>query len=69
MEGIRQKYIDMVTRFKEARWISRQFWMLHDFNKWYNEHQDTLTEEEKNYLKENIHLRRNGKREYITLRK
>lgn len=63
MEGIRQKYIDMVTRFKEARWISRQFWMLLDFNKWYNEHQDTLTEEEKNYLKENIHLRRNGKRE------
>jgi len=63
MEGIRQKYIEMVTRFKEARWISRQFWMLLDFNKWYNEHQDTLTEEEKNYLKENIHLRRNGKRE------
>lgn len=57
MEGIRQQYIDMVTRFEEARWISVQYWMLQDFKKWYDMHQDTLTDEEKEYLKENIRLK------------
>ena len=64
MEGIRQQYIDMVTRFEEARWISVQYWMLQDFKKWYDKHQDTLTDEEKEYLKENIRLRRKGTRTY-----
>ena len=63
MEGIRQQYIDMVARFNEARWISRQYWMMLDFQKWYETHQDTLTEEEKAYLKENIRLKRKGMRE------
>lgn len=63
MEGIRQQYIDMVARFEEARWISRQYWMMLDFQKWYETHQDTLTEEEKAYLKENIRLKRKGMRE------
>lgn len=62
MEGIRQEYIDMVARFKEARWISRQYWMFRDFMEWYNRHQDTLTEEEKKYLKDNINLKRSGTR-------
>ena len=62
MEGIRQQYIDMVTRFEEARWISKQYWMLCDFQRWFNEHQDTLTEEEKSYLKDNIRLKRKGTR-------
>ena len=57
MEGIRQQYIDMVTRFEEARCISVQYWMLQDFKKWYDKHQDTLTDEEKEYLKENIRLK------------
>lgn len=57
MEGIRQQYIDMVTRFEEARWISVQYWMLQDFKEWYDKHQDTLTDEEKEYLKENIRLK------------
>ena len=63
MEGIRQQYIDMVARFEDARWISRQYWMMLDFQKWYETHQDTLTEEEKAYLKENIRLKRKGMRE------
>ena len=63
MEGIRQQYIDMVARFEEARWISRQYWMMLDFKKWYDTYQDTLTEEEKVYLKENIRIKRKGKRE------
>ena len=63
MEGIRQQYIDMVARFEEARWISRQYWMMLDFKKWYDTYQDTLTEEEKVYLKENIRLKRKGMRE------
>lgn len=62
MEGIRQQYIDMVARFEEARWISKQFWMLCDFKEWYNKHQDTLTEEEKNYLKDNIRIKPKGTR-------
>ncbi len=62
MEGIRQQYIDMVTRFKEARWLSVQYWMYCDFKKWYNDHQDMLTEEEKIFLIDNIHLRRNHTR-------
>ncbi len=62
MEGIRQQYIDMVARFNEAKWISKQYWMLCDFKEWYNEHQDTLTEEEKSYLKDNICLKRKGTR-------
>lgn len=57
MEGIRQQYIDMVTRFEDARWISVQFWMLQDFKEWYDNHQDTLTEEEKIFLNENIRLK------------
>lgn len=57
MEGIRQQYIDMVTRFEEARWISVQYWMLQDFKEWYDKHQDMLTDEEKEYLKENIRLK------------
>ena len=62
MEGIRQQYIDMVTRFNDAKWISRQYWMLCDFKEWYNEHQNTLSEEEKNYLKDNIRIKRKGTR-------
>jgi hypothetical protein len=62
MEGIRQQYIDMVTRFNDAKWISRQYWMLCDFKEWYNEHQDALSEEEKNYLKDNIRIKRKGTR-------
>ena len=62
MEGVRQQYIDMVARFKEARWMSRQYWMFRDFMEWYNEHKDTLTEEEKKYLIENINLKRSGTR-------
>ena len=62
MEGIRQQYIDMVARFEDAKWISRQYWMLCDFKEWYNKHQDILTEEEKNYLKDNIRLKRKGTR-------
>ena len=57
MEGIRQQYIDMVTRFEEARWISVQYWMLQDFKEWYDNHQDKLTEEEKMFLNENIRLK------------
>ena len=57
MEGIRQQYIDMVTRFEDARWISVQFWMLQDFKEWYDNHQDTLTEEERIFLNENIRLK------------
>ncbi len=57
MEGIRQQYIDMVTRFEEARWISVQYWMLQDFKEWYDKHQDTLTEEEKMFLNDNIRLK------------
>ena len=62
MEGIRQQYIDMVARFEEARWISRQYWMMLDFKKWYDTNQDTLTEEEKVYLKENIRIKRRSER-------
>lgn len=62
MEGVRQQYIDMVKRFIEARWISVQYWMLQDFKEWNNKHQDTLTEEEISYLKDNIRLKRNGTR-------
>ena len=57
MEGVRQQYIDMVTRFIEAKWISRQYWMMLDFKEWYDKHQDTLTDEEKKYLKDNIRLK------------
>ena len=60
MEGIRQQYIDMVARFNEARWISRQYFMMLRFKGWYTKHQDILTEEEKNYLKENITLKGSG---------
>ena len=62
MEGVRQQYIDMVKRFIEARWISVQYWMLQDFKEWYDKHQDTLTEEEISYLKDNIRLKRQGTR-------
>lgn len=62
MEGVRQQYIDMVNRFIEARWISLQYWMLQDFKEWYDKHQNTLTEEEKSYLKDNIRLKRQGTR-------
>lgn len=62
MERIRQQYIDLVTRFQEARWISVQYWMLQDFKEWYNQHQNTLTDEEKSYLKDNIRLKRKGTR-------
>ncbi|MBO6254059.1 MAG: hypothetical protein J6O49_10465 [Bacteroidaceae bacterium] len=47
----------MVNRFIEARWISVQYWMIKDFKKWYDKHQDILTDEEKEYLKENIRLK------------
>lgn len=57
MEGIRQQYVDMVNRFIEARWISVQYWMLQDFKEWYDNHQDTLTNKEKEFLKENIRLK------------
>lgn len=57
MDRIRQQYIDLVTRFQEARWISVQYWMLQDFKEWYDNHQDILTDEEKEYLKENIRLK------------
>ncbi|SEA64966.1 hypothetical protein SAMN04487851_11045 [Prevotella sp. tc2-28] len=57
MDRIRQQYIDLVTRFQEARWISVQYWMLQDFKEWYDNHQDTLTEEEKMFLNENIRLK------------
>lgn len=57
MEGVRQQYIDMVKRFIEARWISVQYWMLQDFKEWYDKHQDTLTEEEKMFLNDNIRLK------------
>ena len=56
MEGIRQQYVDMVNRFIKARWISVQYWMLQDFKEWYDKYQDTLTDEEKKYLKDNIRL-------------
>lgn len=62
MEGVRQQYIDMVNRFIEARWISVQYWMLQDFKEWYDKHQNTLTEEEISYLKDNIRLKRQGTR-------
>lgn len=62
MEGIRQQYIDMVARFEEARWISKQYWMLCDFKEWYNEHLDTLTDEEKKYLQDNIRIKRRSER-------
>ena len=58
MEGVRQKYIDMVTRFEEARWISVQFPMIEKFNEWFEKHQAELTDKEKEYLKENIRLKR-----------
>lgn len=62
MEGVRQKYIDMVERFNKAWWFSLQIPMLLDFCRWYDTHQDTLTEEEKAYLKENIRLKRRSER-------
>lgn len=57
MEGIRWQFVNMVNRFIEARWISVQYWMIKDFKKWYDKHQDILTDEEKEYLKENIRLK------------
>ena len=57
MEGIRWQFVNMVNRFIEARWISVQYWMIQDFKKWYDMHQDILTDEEKEYLKENIRLK------------
>ena len=57
MEGIRWQVVNMVNRFIEARWISVQYWMIKDFKKWYDKHQDILTDEEKEYLKENIRLK------------
>ncbi len=57
MEGIRWQFVNMVNRFIEARWISVQYWMIQDFKKWYDKHQDILTDEEKEYLKENIRLK------------
>lgn len=60
MEGVRQQYIDMVARFEEARWISRQYFMVLRFKEWYTKHNDVLTEEERNYLQENIRLKGNG---------
>ena len=69
MDRIRQQYIDLVTRFQEARWISVQYWMLQDFKEWYDNHQDTLTEEEKMFLNENIRLKPRKKiitRTYLT---
>lgn len=60
MEGVRQQYIDMVGRFNEARWISRQYFMMLRFKEWYTKHQDMLTEKEKDYLKESIRLRGSG---------
>ena len=62
MKGIRQQYIDMVARFNDAKWISRQYWMLCDFMEWYNKQQDTLTDEEKSYLQDNIRLKQKGTR-------
>ena len=62
MEGVRQQYIDMVERFNQACWFSLQIPMLLDFCRWYDTHQDTLTEEEKVYLKENIRLKRRSER-------
>lgn len=62
MEGIRQQYIDMVTRFIEAKWASKQFPMIEKFHDWYEQHQEELTDEEKKYLKDNIHLKRSGTR-------
>ena len=62
MEGIRQQYIDMVERFNQAWWFSLQYPMLCDFQKWYETHQDTLTEEEKVYLIENVRIKRKGMR-------
>ena len=56
MDRIRQQYIDLVTRFQKARWISVQYWMLQDFKKWYDKHQDTLTDEEKEALTNIIQL-------------
>jgi hypothetical protein len=52
----------MVNRFIETRWISVQYWMLQDFKEWYEKHQDTLSEEERNYLKDNIRIKRKGTR-------
>ena len=57
MEGIRWQFVNMVNRFIEARCISVQYWMIKDFKKWYDKHQDILTDEEKEYLKENIRLK------------
>lgn len=57
MEGIRWQFVNMVNRFIEARWISVQYWMIQDFKKWYDKHQDILTDEEKEYLKENVRLK------------
>ena len=57
MEGIRWQFVNMVNRFIEARWISVQYWMIKDFKKWYDKHQDILTDEEKEYLKENIRIK------------
>ena len=48
----------MVTRFEEARWISVQFPMIEKFNEWFEKHQAELTDEEKEYLKKNIRLKR-----------
>ena len=51
MEGVRQQYIDMVGRFKEQskRSVTR-IKMILAFTSWYRQKQDTLTEEEKEYL-------------------
>ena len=55
MEGVRQQYIDMVGRFKEQskRSVTR-IKMILAFTSWYRQKQDTLTEEEKEYLQSNI---------------
>ncbi len=52
---IRQKYIDMVGRFNEVpkRSVER-IKMLLNFSEWYRRIHETLSDEEKEYLQEEI---------------
>lgn len=52
---IRQKYIDMVGRFKEVpKRSAERIKMLLYFSKWYRRVHETLSDEEKEYLQSEL---------------
>ena len=52
---LRQKYIDMVGRFKEVpRRSVERIKMLLKFSEWYRKNHETLSDEEKEYLQSEL---------------